>query len=94
MLHPEFVEFGRSGELYSKQKIIDELKNEDPVPKIFSDSYKLLRLGQDSVLLTYETAHLNEHGEKERGTLRSSIWVRSNNIWQLIFHQGTPKKNK
>ena len=41
-------------------------------------------LGPDVVLLTYRLDGV------ERPSLRSSVWVRAEGRWVLLFHQGTP----
>jgi hypothetical protein len=33
---------------------------------------------------------LLEPAVRERASLRSSLWVRGQDGWRLIFHQGTP----
>jgi hypothetical protein len=41
-------------------------------------------------LLTYRSAHVAGDGTLERHTLRASLWERTEQGWQLRFHQATP----
>lgn len=78
-LHPDFFEFGSSGNQWSRQQVVDRLLIEPSNHIIESFDYNLLSLSPTSVLLTYKTKKAN----------RSSIWIYSNGKWQMIFHQGT-----
>jgi hypothetical protein len=40
------------------------------------------------VLVTYFSRTTDEAGS--RAALRSSIWKRDGDRWQMLFHQGTP----
>jgi hypothetical protein len=90
LLHPDFEEFGRSGAHYDRAEILEELGSEALVPRVRAGDYSLSLLGEDVALLTYESAHLDEGGRPFRRTLRSSLWVRTADGWQIRFHQGTP----
>lgn len=90
LLHPDFIEFGRSGTRYTRADILKEFAQGDVLPLIQSHNFELVVLGDDVVLLTYVSAHVNAGGNSHRQTLRSSIWVRTQAGWQMRFHQGTP----
>lgn len=90
LLHPEFLEFGRSGRPYTKADILDHLLAAPRHATVVSNSFVLRRLGPDVALLTYRAAHLGADGALEQHTLRSSIWQRGTADWQMSFHQGTP----
>ncbi|MGA0565821.1 RNase H family protein [Rathayibacter sp. KR2-224] len=81
LLHPEFLEIGRSGRAWSR----DDVALSPTVDGgIFDEVITLDRLAADSILLVFRT-------RDERGaTLRSSLWVRDGGRWRLRFHQGTP----
>ena len=89
VLHPEFREFGRSGRVYSRQEIIDEFHSVSEFPMVCASNFELKILAKDVWLLTYLTAHLGENNQQSRRTLRSSLWLASQNGPQLLFHQGT-----
>jgi hypothetical protein len=86
LLHPEFVEFGRSGRRYSRQEILEGLAGSD-VPAIRSGQFDLVVLARDAVLLTYVSACEEPSGKLTRFSLRSSVWVRTEGNWQIRFHQ-------
>jgi hypothetical protein len=93
LLHPDFVEFGRSGRRYSRADILNEFGPDSVLPAIHSERFRLVLLAEEVALLTYVSAHLDASGEVHRHTLRSSIWVRTQTGWQLRFHQGTPTES-
>ena len=90
LLHPDFVEFGRSGRSYSKADIIDRLVASPAHATVVSDRFSLRLLAQDVGLLTYRSAHVADDGGLELHALRSSIWRREGGAWRMSFHQGTP----
>lgn len=82
VLHPDFVEIGRSGRLYGRQEAIDATdypyEFELPLGELEVDFIRA-----DVALLTYISgAQLPAH--------RTSLWVRTDRGWRLRFHQGTP----
>ncbi len=89
LLHPEFREFGRSGRSYSRADMFAHLLEAASHATVVADRFALRRLAPDVGLLTYRSAHRGTDGALERHTLRTSIWQRSGNGWQLSFHQGT-----
>jgi hypothetical protein len=85
LLAVDFVEFGSSGEVYSRADLVGLLQAESPSVQTTSD-FRLARLGPDAALLTYR---IHRHGEPPVHTLRSSIWRRERGAWRMVFHQGT-----
>lgn len=90
LLHPDFVEFGRSGTRYSRVDVVEEFGPGSALPAIHSEDFRLVRLAEGIALLTYVSAHLDADGNARRRTLRSSVWVLTDSGWRLRFHQGTP----
>jgi hypothetical protein len=94
LLHPDFVEFGRSGVLRTREATLAEFAGGgESAPRILADRFVLQRLGDDLALLTYRSAHAGADGRRERFTWRSSLWQRGAPGWQLRFHQGTPTED-
>jgi hypothetical protein len=85
LLADEFVEFGSSGRVYTKDDLVAVLQAESLVTQTTSD-FKVTSLAPDVALLTYE---IHRHSQPAMHTLRSSIWRRANGRWQMVFHQGT-----
>lgn len=90
LLHPDFIEFGRSGRRYTRADVLEEFGAGSVLPDIHSRDFDLVVLEEGVALLTYLSAHMNVSGNPHRHTLRSSIWVRTAAGWQIRFHQGTP----
>ena len=89
LLHPDFVEFGRSGTVYSYTDVLARLTEEE-APAIHTQEFQLRIVGETQALLTYRSAYIGEGGELERHALRASLWQRGPEGWRVAFHQGTP----
>lgn len=90
LLHPDFVEFGRSGRRYTRDDILNEFGPASVLPTIRSGDFGLDVLAEGIALLVYASAHEDADGNQSRHTLRSSVWVCTATGWQIRFHQGTP----
>ncbi|MER5936189.1 DUF4440 domain-containing protein [Streptomyces sp. NPDC001928] len=86
LLHPDFQEFGASGRHWDRPSIIASLvAGEDPGPRpVVVSRMDGVQLAPDVVHLTFDT-ELNG-----RSAHRSSLWRRTDDGWQMYFHQGTP----
>src|SRR5206468_12132997 len=82
LLHESFCEFGASGRSWDRAGVVEALAA-DPGVGAEVENMQALRLGPDAVLLTYVARR------PDRRTLRSSVWIRAGDGWQLVFHQGT-----
>lgn len=89
LLHPEFVEFGRSGRRYTREDVLAEFTGEVAHPVIHAENFELAELAEGVVLLTYRSAHVDADGKLYRHSLRSSVWIWTEAGWQMRFHQGT-----
>jgi hypothetical protein len=83
-----FVEFGRSGRVYSREEIIS-LPVGEFVTRLPLPAFAVRMVSDDVAIVTYrsEVRYVTE-------TLRAnrmSLWRRDTVLgWQLEFHQGTP----
>lgn len=86
LLHPDFVEFGASGRIWTAATLVEALAaNSVPLGQGAAVDLIPVSLSVDTVLLTYRI------DEQARPSLRSSVWLRSaEGEWLLRFHQGTP----
>jgi ribonuclease HI len=84
LLHPAFLEIGRSGRLWARDALLSELSDED-APAASIEVLGIDRVAEDALLLTARTT------DARGAALRSSLWVRSSGRWRLRFHQGTPE---
>jgi len=89
LLADEFVEFGSGGRIYNRQSIIEELGKESNARGSITD-FKLVSLAPNVALVTYRAAFSEGEGEPAHHSLRSSIWKKVGDNWQMVFHQGTP----
>ncbi|MCP4704586.1 MAG: DUF4440 domain-containing protein [candidate division Zixibacteria bacterium] len=92
LLAEKFVEFGSTGDKYNKQQIIDTLDAESEL-QITATGFDFEQLAGEAVMLTYRAVIKEQGVEKERLSLRTSIWKLIENRWQMLFHQGTPTQD-
>lgn len=90
LLHPDFLEFGRSGRTYTRPQIFKQLLAEPEQSEVQAQDFKLVQLSEFVCLLTYRSARVSESGTLEDHTNRSSVWRYEAQRWQMVFHQGTP----
>lgn len=83
LLHEDFIEFGSSGLVYNRRMMIDMMVKEVPATVLIRD-YEVRSLSADTALVTYRS--IGASGQEAR---RSSIWVHSDGVWKVRFHQGT-----
>ncbi len=79
LISDQFVEFGSSGRVYKKDDIVAMTLAEPNVTVSVTD-FHVLPVAPDVALATYRTGR----------SLRSSLWRREGETWQIVFHQGTP----
>ncbi len=84
LLAEDFIEFGGSGVVYDKRRILEALRQEASGPPAVISDCAVRRLSADVILATYRT------GRGEASRLRSSVWKLMEGRWQMVFHQGTP----
>jgi hypothetical protein len=88
ILDEDFMEIGSSGKIYNKQDTINvtfrEINAQLPLAQF---SIKLL--AASVILINYRSVQYSIEGIKKEA-LRSSIWIKKNNSWKIVFHQGTP----
>ena len=84
LLHDDFIEFGASGRVYTKQLVLDTVPAEAP-RALRMHEFSATVLAPGVVLATYRL-----HADGEPDSLRSSIWTQCDGAWLVLFHQGTP----
>lgn len=84
----EFWEVGASGNVYTKQDVLDTLLvryNDLNYQDIWeAKDFELTKITADNYLLTYVLIQ-----DKTRVTRRSTLWRRVNGSWKIFYHQGT-----
>ncbi len=89
LLAEDFIEIGSSGQMYSKQQVIEALQHETGVEHSLLD-FHVRQLAIHVVLATYRTTRITRGNEGPAYALRSSIWTFVDGQWRMAFHQGTP----
>lgn len=82
----EFREFGSSGRVFDKEKLMEDLRNE-PMYHITLDRFECTPLGPEAALVTYRSTRVST--PRNIVAHRSSVWVHRDGRWQMLFHQGT-----
>ncbi|RYE70420.1 MAG: DUF4440 domain-containing protein [Oxalobacteraceae bacterium] len=86
LVAPEFWEVGASGKRYGRDFVLSVLADRSNGPEVTSwktADFHVAEVGQDNYLLTYTLT------QPDRVTRRASIWRRTSQGWQVIYHQGT-----
>lgn len=87
ILSPEFVEFGRSGKVYSREDSLSAASR-DIRCTLPLKNFTAHLIDENVFLVTYISESTSD-GEMLAAN-RSSIWIKTPQGWQLRFHQGTP----
>ena len=85
LLADEFIEFGTSGRIYTKEDLVAVLQAESASVQT-ANNVKVALLAPTVALLTYFIRH---EASPPGHTLRSSVWCKRQGGWQMIFHQST-----
>jgi hypothetical protein len=86
ILAPDFIEFGRSGRIYSREEAL-AVPRQNIDARLPLESFAVHPIDRDVFLVTYVSEVT--YAEVAMGN-RSSLWSRTDAGWQLRFHQGTP----
>lgn len=86
VLAPGFFEFGRSGRVYSREDTLGIPARPIDARLPFKD-FDVHLLSPDIAQVTYTSVETYE-GEEQIAN-RSSLWSRTGDGWQLLFHQAT-----
>jgi hypothetical protein len=85
----DFWEVGASGKVYDRQTVIDTVekrfkeKTEPDTNRWQTSDFKCRSLGNDTYLVTYLLK------QADRITRRLTIWRKTDDQWQVAYHQGT-----
>ena len=89
LLADDFLEFGASGVRFGKAEALARLPDEQH-PEFTNQDFELRQLAPDVALLTYRATLRRPDDPAPRYSLRSSLWKKNGEQWQMVFHQGTP----
>ena len=89
LIADDFFEFGVSGTVWTRESIIEALRDEAfSVREAFD--FRLTQLADDVALVTYRAHRCATDHRPAADSLRSSLWRQRDGQWQMVFHQGTP----
>lgn len=83
LLHPDFYEFGASGRMWRREAMVAALLSH-PGPVAAIERVRAPSVRDDAVPITYRAVSVGG------SSWRSSLWVRDDSGWRVLFHQGTP----
>jgi hypothetical protein len=88
LLTQDFVEFGSSGRVWTRDQITELLANQ-PLFPVRIDDFNCVLLTETVALVTYRAVRCDTATGTGISSLRSSIWMRISGEWRCRFHQGT-----
>ena len=92
LMAADYWETGASGRCYAREPILEEIVRRyanGPYEDIWETSdFCCRQLGEDFYLLTYTLLQ-----NRQRVTRRATIWQRTGDGWQIVYHQGTIVQN-
>jgi hypothetical protein len=91
VLAEDFLEIGLSGRIYDKKQVLQALLSEPEVHYEMMD-FTMRPLAGEVLLVTYRTIRQEAPENPQVHSLRSSIWKKIEDRWQMVFHQGTSQK--
>ena len=78
----DFEECGKSGKIFNKADIVELLIKEE-YQKMSSSNFRFTKLSDTAILVKYDSdcRAVKSH--------RSSVWIKTADDWQILYHQGT-----
>ena len=87
LLSGEFIEFGSSGRTFDKEQTMRALQG-DAEERFEIAEFRVRELATGVVLAMYRVTRGKNLPDDPKSSLRSSIWIRERDKWQMLFHQG------
>jgi hypothetical protein len=88
LLAEDFLEFGSSGKVWTREHILHLLQSEEYNRPVMED-FQCALIADTVALVTYKTVRTDPRTGEKAATLRSSLWINESGTWRLRFHQGT-----
>lgn len=89
LLAETLVEIGYSGDMSSREEVIDWLLNKPKNDRWSLSNFCVNLLSPDIVLAVYQAQKIDNSERASAVSTRSSIWKRHGLQWKLIFHQAS-----
>lgn len=88
LISDDFLEFAASGCSFGKREVLSRLPDER-APLIETSHFEVRELSEGVCQVLYR-AKLKKADENITSfSMRSSIWRKHKDVWQMVFHQGT-----
>ena len=84
----DFIEFGSGGHAYDKKRVLFLLRKQTP-SRLQIEEFRVIEISDSAALVTYRAHSESIRTNGTHDSLRSSLWIRRNGSWQMVFHQGT-----
>ncbi len=88
LLASDFVEFGTSGNKYTKTDILKRLPNTLERVEYVVSNFAVDTPAENIAVATFKTERTTD-GKDKVISLRSSHWRKTDGEWQMFFHQAT-----
>lgn len=88
LLAADFLEFGSSGRIWTREAILDQLARE-PSQQLEMEDFHCAQFSDNAALITWRSIRTDAQTGSRSASLRSSIWIKENGEWRVRFHQGT-----
>ena len=89
LLSEDFEEIGSIGRTSSRAEVVNWLVTKEKDIEWTVNEFRIRELSPDLVLAIYRADKKNKTNIQSAGSIRSSLWKKNGNRWQMIFHQGT-----
>jgi hypothetical protein len=89
LLDDEFIEIAANGTMFNKYQVLTRLPTE-VVPQFYNQHFTGRMLSNDLAQVSYQAAYRRSARAEFNYSLRMSLWRKSGEQWQMVFHQGTP----
>jgi len=91
LLTEDFLEFGSSGRVWTRDRILDLLASAAyQLPS--AEDFECRKIAEGVALVTYRSVRADPQTGQRSAALRSSLWVEESGEWRMRFHQGTPAR--
>jgi len=92
LLHEDFFEQGSHG-IINKQQALRWIFRQDSMLEWLIKDFSVQQVTSEVVLASYTSQQKGTNGYWEKTSQRSSLWLLTNDQWQLRFHQGSRVKD-
>lgn len=89
LLADDFVEFGTSGNKYSKADILERLPKTFEKAEYTVSDFSVEMLSEDVAVAIFKTERTTD-GKDKVISQRISHWRKTESGWQMFFHEATP----